>query len=185
MSESTSHTSITEKQYLDHVYKQIMILNDQLEDEGILLPKGYEPSIFFPMMFGELKQTETVKSTAPSDKDLDSRNQAFLKMMSGLKLPSLDITKFKVYRFRVNLLLKARGIEAFLTHSVVTVLQMHGASTILTRIDEITLTQGAVILSESIISTLPDELIYLVQHLVANCEPSEIWLKVNNIFLKN
>jgi hypothetical protein len=59
MYESTSHTSITEKQYLDHVYKQIMILNDQLEDEGILLPNGYEPSTFFPMMFGELKQTET------------------------------------------------------------------------------------------------------------------------------
>ena len=39
MSESTSHPSITEKEYLDHIYKQIMILNDQLKDEGIPLPK--------------------------------------------------------------------------------------------------------------------------------------------------
>jgi hypothetical protein len=63
----------------------------------------------------------------------------------------------------VNLLFKARGIEVFYTHSVVNVLKMKGESTTLTRIDEITLTQGAVILSETIIPTLPDELIYRIK----------------------
>jgi hypothetical protein len=44
-------------------------------------------------MLGELKQTENVKSTVPSNKELNYRNQAFIEMMSGLKLPNLDINK--------------------------------------------------------------------------------------------